>query len=79
MKLPSNLTPEDFKDLLEPVENYHNSNEMLGHLTKITNNLQDALYRGQDKVTSEVLGVLVDLGNLAVTGSQSYMHKGNNK
>lgn len=75
MHIPADVTPEIFKGYLKAGDNYHNANELLGHLTQVTNNLHAALHRGNNLITSEVLGMLVELGNIAVTGSQAYVNK----
>jgi len=74
MKIYSNLTANQFKDLTKEKQQYHNMNEMLGDLHMVTNQLQDSLARGGGQVTSEVLKVLIDLANIPLTASRSYIH-----
>jgi hypothetical protein len=74
MRIYSNLTANQFKDLTKEKQPYHNMNEMIGDLHMVTDQLQDSLKRGNGQVTSEVLKVLVDLANIPLTASRSYIH-----
>jgi hypothetical protein len=75
VRIPGNLTDESFMELVKVEGSYVNTNEMLGDLHQLTNTLQEALRRGRNQVTSEVLGVLVDLNGLTVKASRGYIHK----
>lgn len=75
MKIPNNLTDEKFLALADPKEAYANTNEMLGDLSQLTNNLHSALFRAQNQVSSEVLAILSGITGLTITASRSYLHK----
>ena len=74
MRIPNDLTPDAFRNMLKPKALYKNTNEMLGDLSHLTNNLHSALHRGGNQVTSEVLTILIEIGNLTITASQRYIH-----
>ncbi len=75
MRIPDNLTDEKFLALAKPDGTYKNTNEMLGDLAQLTNTLHAAIFRGQNQVTSEVLGVLAGLTEVTIKSSRSYIHK----
>lgn len=75
MNIPSNLTDEDFINLVVPESHYNNTNELLGKYTTLTNELHTALYLGRNQVTSEVLGVLAEIHAMTITASRGYIHK----
>jgi len=74
MKIPNNLTDEDFIKLSKPESHYSNSNEMLGVLSSLTNRLHASLHSGSNQITSEVLGVLSEMNAMTITASRGYMH-----
>lgn len=76
MKIPNNLTDKDFIALAEPEGTYASTNEMLGDLAQLTHMLQAALDRGQNQVTTEVLGVLTGITGMSIKASRNYIHKG---
>lgn len=75
MNIPNNLTDKSFLALVKPKESYSNTNEMLGDLSHLTNNLHTALHRSNNQVSSEVLGILSNIAGMAITGSRGYLHK----
>ena len=75
MKIPTKLTDKNFQEIQKPVGEYSNTNEMLGELAQLTNNLHNALYRGRNMVSSEVLGILSDINTMTVKASRSYIRK----
>ena len=75
MKIPNNLTDESFLALAKPEGSYSNTNEMIGDLTQLTNTLHAAIARGQNQVTSEVLGILSGITGLTINASRGYIHK----
>jgi len=75
MQIPNNLSDEEFKNLTHRDGKYRNTNEMLGDLSQLTNNLHMALHRGGNQVTSEVLAVLAEINAMTVKSSRSYIHR----
>ena len=75
MKIPNNLTDKSFLALANPEGTYSNTNEMIGDLSQLTDTLHAAINRGQNQVTSEVLGILSGITGLTIKASRSYIHK----
>lgn len=75
MKIPSKLTDSSFMSLVKPEGSYTNTNEMIGELSQLTNNLHAAIHRGNNQVTTEVLGVLAGINAMTIKASRDYIHK----
>lgn len=75
MKIPSPLTDDDFINLVTPESHYSTTMEVLGHHTSLSNRLHAALDRGQNQVTSEVLGILAEIHAFSITASRGYLFR----
>jgi hypothetical protein len=73
LKIQNKFSVEDFKDLIRVRDTYPSTEAVLGHLVILQNRLLTSFERGgNNKITSEALGILIEIGSLAITASKDY-------